>query len=127
LNQFKLVKLVDLLSFVTLALMISTGALLEFTLPTRSGPTAVWGLTRHQWGDIHSWISLLFLLLMSTHLVLHFRFIKTAIAGQATREQKYRLAIGIVALITLLALAVAPLMAPVDNSVKSGSGYRHLQ
>lgn len=124
-SRFTLIKLVDLLSFVALVLMISTGALLEFTLPTRSGPSTVWAMSRHQWGAIHSWLALVFLMLLATHLILHFRFIKAAITGQATREQNYRLAIGAVALATLLALAFAPHLAPVDSSAKPGSGYRH--
>jgi hypothetical protein len=122
---FTLVKIVDLLSFLLLVMMISTGAILEFTLPTRSGPLSVWGMTRHEWGDIHSLISMAFLVLMSSHLVLHFKFIKSAIAGNATREQFYRLAIGLIALIVLIALAVAPVVSPVSQSPDAQFG-RHL-
>ena len=120
-----LVKIVDLLSFILLVIMISTGAILEFTLPARSGPLSVWGMTRHEWGDIHSTISMIFLVLMSLHLVLHFKFIKGAIAGNATREQLYRLAIGFIAFIALVALAMAPVISPVSLSPDAQYG-RHL-
>lgn len=60
--QAIITKIIDLLSFVTLVAMMSTGALLEFTLPTHSGSLSVWGMTRHEWGDLHSNISLVFLL-----------------------------------------------------------------
>ena len=122
---FTLVKIVDVLSFLVLVVIISTGAILEFSLPARSGPLSVWGMTRHEWGDIHSTISLIFLVLMSSHLILHFKFIKSAIAGNATREQFYRLAVGLVALIALIALAVAPVVSPVSVSPEAQFG-RHI-
>ena len=111
---FTLVKFVDLLSFILLVMMISTGAILEFTLPVRSGPLSVWGMTRHEWGDLHSITSIIFLALMASHLILHFKFIKSAIAGNATREQIYRLVIGLIAGVVLIALAIAPLVSPVS-------------
>ena len=48
-----IIKIIDLLSFAALTLMISTGTLLKYTLPPRSGGDEVWGLTRHDWGNIH--------------------------------------------------------------------------
>jgi hypothetical protein len=122
---FTLVKIIDLLSFIILTMMISTGAVLEFTLPVRSGPLSVWGMTRHEWGSVHSVVSIIFLVLMSSHLILHFTFIKSAIAGNATREQMYRLAIGLIALIALIALAISPVVSPV-NLPQDGQFGRHL-
>src|SRR5690606_15083432 len=111
------------LSFVTLLLMISTGALLAFILRPQSGPATVWGLTRHEWGDIHFYISIVFLVLMTVHLFLHLGFIKKAIAGQATQLQSYRLIIGVLSFLVLLALAFAPFLAPVENQLDSGSRH----
>lgn len=34
-----------------------------------------WGLTRHQWGDIHLIISIIFLVLLLLHIVLHWKMI----------------------------------------------------
>ena len=118
-KQSDFTKIIDLLSFITLVLMISTGALLEFTLPVRSGTSSVWGMTRHEWGDLHSYISLSFLVLIATHLFVHFKFIKSALTGKATREQNYRIAIGVVSLVTLIALAIAPVVSPVSESHKN--------
>ncbi|RME34519.1 MAG: DUF4405 domain-containing protein [Gammaproteobacteria bacterium] len=117
-------KWIDLLAFVTLCMMISTGALLEFTLPERSGRAAVWGLTRHGWGDVHAAAALLFLVLMSIHLLLHWRYIRSAVLGRVSREQGYRLALGLVCLITLLALLLAPLFSPVELNLPLGRGWR---
>lgn len=33
-----------------------------------------WGMTRHEWGDWHTWISYAFLVLMMVHLILHWRW-----------------------------------------------------
>ena len=54
------------------------------------------------------WISLGFLLLMASHLLLHFRFIRSAIVGKATREYRYRIAFGVLGLSALLVLVLAP-------------------
>jgi hypothetical protein len=34
-----------------------------------------WGLTRHQWGDIHLILSVIFLLLLLIHIILHWKMI----------------------------------------------------
>lgn len=122
-KQSDLMNVIDLLSFIALVLMISTGTLLEFTLPTRSGPSSVWSMTRHEWGDLHFYISLAFLILMSAHLVMHVRYLKSVLLGKASREQNYRIAIGLVGLLTLLALAIAPVISPVDESTTPRHGY----
>lgn len=124
-KQSSLIKLVDLLSFLTLLVMISTGALLEFTLQPRSGSAAVWGMTRHEWGDLHSQVSLAFLILLAAHLVLHFRYIASVVAGKASREQVYRVTIGVVAVVILLLLAIAPVLAPVEDASPARPGYQY--
>ena len=75
-NNFTIIKVLDFLSFVSLTLMLSTGVFLKITLPPRSGGDEVWALTRHEWGDIHYTLSIIFLLFMSAHLVAHVKFIK---------------------------------------------------
>lgn len=122
-----LINLIDLLSFAVLIFMMSSGAVLEFTLPARSGPASVWGLSRHEWGDLHGYLSLAFLLLMAVHLMLHVRYIKSALMGKASREQNYRLAIGLIGLLSLLALALAPPLSPVDETARGGRGFHGRQ
>jgi len=124
-NQFTFIKILDLLSFVALTLMLSTGVFLKFTLPSRSGGNEVWGLTRHDWGNIHFYISVVFLLLMSAHLVAHAKFIKSVIIGEARTENYYRIAIGILGVIALIALAFAPVASPVDEVQRERQHYYH--
>lgn len=114
-KQSDLTRWIDLVSFVVFALMVSSGLVMEYSLPARSHGSTLLGLTRHQWGDVHYYISLCFVILMSSHLFLHGKYITHAIAGRATRERRYRLAIGLVCFIALILMAIIPLVAPVQT------------
>lgn len=123
-KQSQLIKYVDLFSFLTLVAMLATGILIEYTLPTRSGPLSIWGLTRHQWGDIHFYSSISFVVLMSAHLITHAKYIKCAILGKANREQKYRIAIGLVGVCALALLLLGLFTSPVDTKFNP-RGWQH--
>jgi hypothetical protein len=83
--------IIDLISFVDLLLLAATGSIMRWVLPPGSGGRGrgfrggrggehietLWGLGRHDWGDIHFVLSLLFVLLMLIHIVLHWTWIKT--------------------------------------------------
>lgn len=122
-KQSRLIKIVDICSFIALLLIVSTGTLLEFTLPARSGRATVLGLTRHQWGDIHLDVSLFFLAMMSLHLLTHLKYIKQLLLGRATTVSKYRMGIGLIGLIALLLILSIPLLSPVTEGVRAGHGY----
>jgi hypothetical protein len=57
--------------------LTGTGLLLAYRLPPGSrgghGLSAL-GWTRHEWGDLHFWISIAFLILLTVHLALHWRW-----------------------------------------------------
>jgi len=57
--------------------MAGTGLLLALRLPPGSagghGLTAL-GMSRHEWGDYHTWLSYAFLALMAAHLLIHWRW-----------------------------------------------------
>ena len=117
-KQSKIIKLIDFLSFISLVAMLITGVLMEYSLPPRSGSAEIWGLSRHDWGDVHFYSSLIFLTLMAAHLLTHVKYIKAAILGKARREYKYRIAVGVAGLISLVLISLALLSAPVDNDTK---------
>jgi hypothetical protein len=86
--------LVDAIAFLDLLGLIATGAILRFILPPGSGGghgrgfrggrglddvKELLGLGRHDWGDVHFVLSLLFLLLMLVHLILHWTWITACV------------------------------------------------
>ncbi len=84
--------IVDLISFISLLGLVITGFIIKYILPPGSGgghgggfrggrgPSenvkALWSMTRHEWGDIHFYLSVAFVVLMLVHLILHWTWIK---------------------------------------------------
>ncbi|UCD35564.1 MAG: DUF4405 domain-containing protein [Nitrospiraceae bacterium] len=128
--------LVDVLSFTGFVLLTSTGVLMRYILPPGSGRwKAIWGLDRHEWGSIHFWISVLFLGVLTVHLILHWRWVVTFIARKPREGSGLRAGLGIIGLAGLAALAIAPLVSPVTTigagdrgvSLSEGHGDIHLE
>lgn len=91
--------IVDLIGFVDLLLLVATGAIMKWTLPPGSGGGGhgygygfrggrglgpgggqvkqLLGLGRHDWGDIHFILALVFIFLILVHIALHWPWIKT--------------------------------------------------
>jgi len=82
--------IVDLVSFLTLLGMVFTGFIMKYILPPGTGGRgsrlheglgrehikALWSMTRHEWGGIHFYLALLFIILMAVHIILHWSWIK---------------------------------------------------
>ena len=98
--------------------MAGTGLLLAFRLPPGSrggaGLTAMgWG--RHDWGDVHTWLSYAFLALITAHLALHWRWLWQV----AAKKHAWPLVVGIGAgLLLMLWLA----FQPVEKRAGQGHG-----
>lgn len=125
LDNFQWVKLIDLFSFMGLLLLIATGILLHYSLPPQSGRATIWGLTRHQWGDVHFVVAVGFLCLITCHLFLHLKFIKGAVFGRTEGIPGYRLAIGVTGLVAVILLLLAPALSPVQPSNATGQHKQH--
>lgn len=88
--------LIDFLAAFCFVGMIATGYILHFPLPPGTHRSLVlWGLSRHQWGEVHFWISLALLLVLLIHLVLHWQWVACAVARQfgvaeASRVRSFR-------------------------------------
>ncbi|MCL3781183.1 DUF4405 domain-containing protein [Prolixibacteraceae bacterium JC049] len=74
--------LIDIILLVLLCLITSIGLLIHYVLLPgykvnlayeRHVDLQFLGLDRHQWGDIHLYVSLLFILLIIIHVVLHWK------------------------------------------------------
>ncbi len=86
----------DSISLVNLLLLATTGSIMRWVLPPGSGGghgygfrggrgpgpggeqvKQLFGLGRHDWGDVHFALALVFVTLILVHLVLHWTWIKT--------------------------------------------------
>lgn len=125
---------IDSLAFVAMLLLCSTGLVLAHQLPPGSGSpqgrgighgaaektvTFLWGLSRHEWGDIHYWIAYVLLCLVALHVVLHWKWIVCVARGKPTDASPYRLLVGVTGLVFLVLLTATPLLSS-TTSVKRG-------
>jgi len=75
--------LIDFLAASCFIGMIATGYILHFPLPPGTNKSLVlWELSRHQWGEVHFWISLALLIVLLIHLVLHWQWVVSVVARQ---------------------------------------------
>jgi len=117
-NSRQMRVVVDVTLWFLFSLMLGTGMLIHFRLvPGSEGGHGLqlFGLTRHEWGEIHYWTAYGFFGSLLIHLFLNLSFIKNVIAKRMT----WRL--GILVGIALLVVGVL-LMAPVTK--ESGGGGR---
>lgn len=82
--------LVDLIGFIDLLFLSFTGLVMKYTLPPGSGghgrgfrggrePAEIrylFSMDRHEWGRIHFYLAVFFIILMIIHIVLHWNWIK---------------------------------------------------
>ena len=81
--------IIDLLSFVNLLFLACTGFIIKYVLPPGSGGRgqelhggrgageikSLWSMTRHEWGDVHFYLAVLFVALIAVHIILHWTWI----------------------------------------------------
>ncbi|OQK16673.1 hypothetical protein AU255_01845 [Methyloprofundus sedimenti] len=108
--------IIDVVAFVGFIVLTTTGVLMRYVLPPGSGHySTIWSLDRHEWGGIHFWISIVFFSILSLHLVLHWRWIGGVVTGRPNQSSGLRVGLGIVGLVTVVALAISPLLVPVES------------
>ena len=116
-RKSNLITLVDIAAFISFIFVVSTGVLMRYVLPPRSGQSVeIFGMSRHEWGDIHFYITFVFLAILSIHLILHWRFIRNIFHGRIKEAGISRLILGLVGLLAVLAVAVAPFIVPIEDS-----------
>jgi len=76
---------IDVLTLVVFLGLIDTGLLLEFVLPPGAGQgrALLLGISRHDWGTIHFWLSVATVVLVVVHVVLHWNWIYTTVRKHA--------------------------------------------
>ncbi len=119
-NQSKINFVIDALGLVLLVMLAATGFLIYFVLPAGMGHgQAVWGMTRHDWGDVHFWLAVGLLAMIGLHLAMHWRWVWFMIKGSG-RHAGLRLAAAVLVLLVLLGLAVSPWVLPVESTGERG-------
>lgn len=83
--------IVDVIAALLFLGMIATGYILRFTLPSGSSSAlSLWGLTHHQYGDLHFRISVGLLAVIAVHLIFHWKWIVTVIVKRYHTAQTSR-------------------------------------
>lgn len=109
--------LIDVIAFSGFVVLTATGVLMRFVLPPGSGHfNTIWGLDRHDWGDVHFWVSLSFLTILALHLILHWRWIVSLVSGKPSEASGWRAGLGIIGLLAAIALAISPLLVEVEQT-----------
>lgn len=107
----------NLFLYLSLCLMIGTGLLMAYRLVpgSRGGQgLQVLGWTRHDWGDMHTWISYFFVALVVAHLGISWTWlVKCAAQGRG-----WRLAAGLLAGAAIIGVF---LLLPIDRH-RGGGG-----
>jgi hypothetical protein len=111
-----LISLIDVVAFIAFLFLTSSGILLRYLLPPGSGRwSEVWGMTRHQWSELHFWIAVFFFAVLAFHLLQHWRFVLGLFRGHLQECTRLRVALGLVGLVSVVMLGLAPLIAPVQS------------
>ena len=80
--------LIDLIAAALMIGMLATGYVLRFPLPPGTNKDlTLWGLTRHQWGDVHFWISLGLIAVILLHLCLHWQWVAISVRRKLSRTK----------------------------------------
>ena len=115
---------INLTTTVALAAMTGTGILQRWILPrgsSRSGLTWL-GLDRHEWADVHFWLSVLLLVLIGVHLTLHWSWVR---GGWGRFLGSLRSTLTWLVVLVLLALVTLPLIVPAQRGDEGdGRGWQ---
>ena len=83
--------LIDLAAAALFLGMMATGYILWFALPPGTNKTlSLWGMTRHQWGSVHAWISFGLLGAFFLQICLHWQWVTSVVRKRLGRTQAPR-------------------------------------
>ena len=123
-NRTKVNYGVDSLSMLLFLALALTGMLLAFGLPGGIGRDAqLWGLSRHDWGEVHFWIAVSFLLAIAVHFVLHWTWIRaTSFSKLIDRRLVAAL---LVTLGVMVIVFVAAMWSAPSGDLRAEGEFRH--
>jgi len=110
-KKSQLLFITDVIALTCFVFLVSTGVIIRYLLPPGSGRWGdLWHLNRHDWGSVHFLLAMVFLGVIATHLGMHWRWIKTSVAGKPGSCCPRRIYYGLAALLGLILLAAAPIL-----------------
>ena len=115
--------IVDALLYVCMLNVTFIGILLGFFIGKGSSPArpkVLWGLHRHEWGDLHLWFSLALIALVLIHLILQISWMRS------TSRRLLRLHWGL-ALVLLTAVAGLTLYGLAQVKLQGGDSGEQLE
>ena len=113
--------LVDVVAFVSFALLAATGLVERYMLPPGTGRfQALWGMDRHQWGEIHFWIAMVLMGTLAVHLFLHWKWIVCVTGGRPSEASGTRLGLGLLGVVGVIGLSLAPFLSTVEQTGNPG-------
>lgn len=132
--------IIDLFGFVIMLGILATGLLVRYVLPPGSGQwRSVWGLSRHEWGDVHFWMAVGLGAVILVHVALHWSWVCGVVrrripglpSSAATPSRLRRNAVG-VGILALTAALVAGFLAGAQRAVidpreEQGGGGRQFR
>lgn len=115
-DRKKINPIIDTVAFVGFVFLSATGVLMRYVLPPGTGHfQTLWGLDRHEWGQLHFWNAVIVLATLGIHLFLHWRWIVHVVKGRPREGSGSRFILGFVGLAALLGLALSPFFSTVEN------------
>ena len=99
------------------ASLASTGTLVRYTLPPGSGHfSTVWGMDRHEWGQLHFWMAVGLMTILAVHVFFHWKWVVSMVKGRPREGSGLRLGLAVVGVLVLAGMIAAPFLAPVEQS-----------
>jgi hypothetical protein len=107
---------VDTLALVAMVVLAVTGFMIRYKLPPgTSRYLALWGMNRHEWGNIHFWSGVVLLVLLALHVILHWDWIVIMTRGPSSEKARLRVGVALVVVFALVAIAAAPFLVPAER------------
>jgi len=105
--------IVDSLSLFCMIILTITGIMIHYKLPKGIKEATVWGLQRHDWGELHFWVAVILLLAITVHLLLHTPWIKGVVSPKKDEIKKVKLVAYSITFILILTIGLTALLSPV--------------
>ncbi len=116
-------RILNYVLYVSACLMAGTGLLLAYRLPPGSEGVhglRFFGMDRHDWADVHFWLSFSFFGLLVAHLAANWSWLKKIATGERVWRLAIGLCVGVAVILFFLLTPVTHLGANEDGAVRWG-------